>query len=140
MPPAGQREKARESEATGPSQPQTSSLLVGPTATAVHIILISRKLTYNPAFAGTAPTGEAKVPSPDQKCLHTSTTPTTRGRNRWSPGLIPPRMAWKTQPHWLIGGWLGFVEPAPPGEDEISSTNHKSFHTSTTPMNRRRKQ
>ena len=29
-----------------------------------------------------APPGDDKVPSPDQKSLHTSTTPTTRGRKR----------------------------------------------------------
>ena len=27
----------------------------------------------------------------------------------------------ETHPHWLIVDWLGFVEPAPIGEDSVSS-------------------
>ena len=34
---------------------------------------------------------------------------------------------------------LGFIEPAPPGEDKLASPDQKSFHTSTTLMNRGRK-
>ena len=56
-----------------------------------------------------APPGRDTVPSPDQKFFHTSTTPTNRGRQRWSSGSIPPRTVWKPQPHWLIADWLGFV-------------------------------
>ena len=34
---------------------------------------------------------------------------------------------------------LGFVEPAPPGEDNTSSPDQKSLHTSKTPAYRGRK-
>ena len=57
-----------------------------------------------------APPGDDRVPPPDQKSLHTSRTPTTRGRKRRFPGSIPPRRVWKPQPHWVIADWLGIVE------------------------------
>ena len=52
----------------------------------------------NPGFVEPAPPGEDKVISPDQKSVHTSTTPTNRGKKRWSAGSIPPRTVWKPQP------------------------------------------
>ena len=45
----------------------------------------------------------------------------------------------ETPTHWLIADWLGFVEPAPPGEKKVPSADLKSFHTSTTPTNWGRK-
>ena len=87
--------------------------------------------------------GEDGVPSPAQVSFHTSTTPTTRGRKRWSPGSIPPRTVWKPQPHWLIADWLGLMEPArgescPSGQRRGPATrgrygpisDQKSFHIS----------
>ena len=61
---------------------------------------------------GPAAPGEHRVSSPDQKSFHTSTTPTTRGRKRRSPGSIPLRTVWKPQPHLLIADWLGLMKPA----------------------------
>ena len=52
---------------------------------------------------GPAEPVEYKVPSPDRR---------TRGRKWRSHGSIPPRTVWKTQPHWLITGWLGLMDPA----------------------------
>ena len=90
-----------------------------------------------------------RVSSPDQKPFNISTTPTTRGRKRRFPRSIPPRRAWKPQPHWLVADWLGLMEPArcesfpsgqcrgpaAPGEDRVSSLDQKSFHISTTNSN-----
>ena len=46
--------------------------------------------TKKPSF------GNDRVPSQDHNpSTHTYTTPTTRERTRISPGLIPPRAAWK---------------------------------------------
>ena len=42
-------------------------------------------------FVEAMPSGEDKVSSPDQKSFHTSTTPTNRGRQRWSSGSITLR-------------------------------------------------
>ena len=56
--------------------------------------------------------GEDTVLSPDEKSLHTPTTPTTQGRKQRSPESIPPLTVLKTQPHWLIADWLGLMEPA----------------------------
>ena len=50
--------------------------------------------------------------SPDEKSLHISTTATTRRRKRRSPGSVPSRAVWKSQPHWVIADWLGLMEPA----------------------------
>ena len=52
----------------------------------------------DPGFVEPAPPGEDKVPSPDQKYCHTSTTSTNRGRKRRLPGSIPPRIVWKHRP------------------------------------------
>ena len=48
--------------------------------------------TINLGFVQPAPPGEDKLPSPDHKSFHTSTTLTNRGRKRWFPGSIPPRI------------------------------------------------
>lgn len=40
--------------------------------------------------------------SPDQKSFRASTTPTNRGRKRWSWGSTPPRTVWIPRSHWLI--------------------------------------
>ena len=91
--------------------------------------------------------------SPHHKSRNTSSIPTIWGRKQRSPGSIPPRAVWKPQPHWLIADWLGLMEPAPgesfpsgqrrspaaPGQDRVSSPDHKSFHISTTPTTWRRK-
>ena len=37
----------------------------------------------------------------------------------------PPRTVYKTQPHWLMAEWLGFVEPLPPGEDMALFSDQK---------------
>ena len=34
-----------------------------------------------------------------------------------------------------LADWLGFVEPAPPGEDRVSSPDQKSFHKCSNPTN-----
>ena len=102
---------------------------------------------------GQAAPGDDKFSSPGQKSFHISTTPTTGGRYRGSPGSIPPRRVWKPQPHWVIADWLGFPEPARGescpsgqrrgpaalGEDKFPSPDQKSFHISTTPTTRGRK-
>ena len=78
-------------------------------------------------------------PIPGSAIFHVSTTPTNRGRQRWSSRSIPPRTVWKPQPHWLIADWLGFVKPPAPGEYTIPSSEQNAFLTSTTPVNRGRK-
>ena len=97
--------------------------------------------------------GEDRSPSPVQKSLHTSTTPTTRGRKWRSHGSIPPRRVWKPQPHWLVADWLRLMEPArgesytsgqrqrpaAPGEDNVLSPDDKLLNPSTTPTTRGRK-
>ena len=96
---------------------------------------------------GPAAPEEDNLPSPGQSSFHTSTTPTIRGRNRRSPGSIPPLRVWKPQPNWLVADWLRLMEPArgescpsclrrrltAPGEDNFPSPVQKSFRTSTTP-------
>ena len=44
---------------------------------------------------GPAAPGEDRIPSPDQRSFHTSSTPTNRGRKRLSSESIPPRTVWK---------------------------------------------
>ena len=41
--------------------------------------------------------------------------------------------------HWLIANSLGFVEPALPGEENVSSLDQKFYHISTVPSHRGRK-
>ena len=102
---------------------------------------------------GPAAPGKSKFPSPDQKSFNTSTTPTTRGRKRRSPGSIPPGTMWKPQPHRRVADWLRLMKPARGescpsgqrrgpaalGEDRVSSLDHKTFHISTTPTTLERK-
>ena len=97
--------------------------------------------------------GEFNFPSSDQKSVHISTAPTTRGRKRRFPRSIPPRRVWKPQPHWVIADWLGLMEPArgercpsgqrrgpaAPGEDKFPFPGQKSVHISTTSTTRGRK-
>ena len=97
---------------------------------------------------------EDRAPSPDQKSFHISTTLTTQGRKRRPPGSIQPRTLWKSHPHWLIADWLELMESAPgescpsgqrrgpsaPREDEVPSPDQNSFHISTSPTTRGRKQ
>ena len=96
---------------------------------------------------GPAAPGKDKFPAPDQKSFNTSTTPTTRGRNRRSSGSISPDIIWKPQPHRRVADWLVLMEPAhgessPSGHAEVPPhsgrigvlfPDHKSFHISTTP-------
>ena len=59
--------------------------------------------------------------------FHTCIIPTKRGRKR-----PPPRQHRPTQkPQFRVHIWLGlaFVYPAPPGEDAVPSSDHKSFNT-----------
>ena len=95
-----------------------------------------------------------RVSSPYQKSFHISTTPTTLGQKRRSPGSIPPRRVWKTQPHLLVADWMKLMEPArgescpsgkrqgsaAPREDNIVSPDENSLHIFTTPTTRGRKQ
>ena len=103
---------------------------------------------------GPAAPEEDNVSSPDQKSFHHSTPSTARSRKRRSHGSLSPRTVCKPQHHWLIADWLGLMEPAcgascpsgqrrgpaAPGEDKVSSPDQKSFHISTTPTTRGRKQ
>ena len=66
---------------------------------------------------GPAAPGEDNSSSPGEEIFHISTTPTTRGRRRTSPGPIPPRRVWKPQPHRVIVDWPGVMAPA---RDELS--------------------
>ena len=83
-------------------------------------------------FVDPSPPGEDNIPSPDHKSFHTSTNPTNRGQK--TVGLPsqyrPPRCGNLN---------LGFLKPAPSGEDKVPSSDQKSFHTSTTPTNRGQK-
>ena len=102
---------------------------------------------------GPAALGEYRVPSPDQKSFHISTTPTTRGRKRRPPRSITPSTVWKSQPHWLIADRLELMEPArcescpsgqcrgpaASGEDNVPSPDLKSFYISETPTTAGRK-
>ena len=56
--------------------------------------------------------GKDRSPYPVQQSLHTSTTPTTWGRKRLSPGSKPPRTVWKLQPRRPITDWLGLENKA----------------------------
>ena len=77
-------------------------------------------------MAGVAPRGKPKIssypgriwsPSLVQTSLHTSTSPTTRGRKRWYPGSKPPRT-------------VGFENKArAPGEERIKPPDEKSLHS-----------
>ena len=62
------------------------------------------------------------------------------GTDRPPPESGSSRTVWKPQPRWLTADWLGFAEPAPPGEDMESSPCHKSFNAHTTRISRGRKQ
>ena len=102
---------------------------------------------------GPAEPGEDKFPSTVQKLFHTSTTPSTRRRQRRSPGSIPLRKVWKPRPNWLVANWLRLMEPAcgescpsgrrrgpgGPGEDSFPSPGQKYFRISTTSTSQRRK-
>ena len=57
----------------------------------------SSLLTPNLGFVGPAPPGVDKALSPHHESFHTSTTPTNRGRKRWSPVSTPPSRVWKPQ-------------------------------------------
>ena len=79
--------------------------------------------THQPRVRDPVPPREDKVPAPHHESFHTCTTPTNRGRKRWSPGLIQPRTVWKPQLHLqLAKPQPGVVDPAPPGEDKVTST------------------
>ena len=56
--------------------------------------------------------GEDRSPSPVQNSLQASTTPTTQGRKRRSPGSKPPREVWKPQSFRPIADWLGLQNKA----------------------------
>ncbi|CAM9404307.1 unnamed protein product, partial [Laminaria digitata] len=83
---------------------------------------------------------EDRVPSPNHKSFHAFTTPTTRGRKRGPPELIPPRTVWNPNPtdRSLIG-WGPYVWPTPAREDRVPPTDLKTFNTSPTPTTRGRK-
>ena len=97
--------------------------------------------------------GEDNFPSPDKEFFHISTTPTTRGRKRRSPGSIPPPRVWESQPHWLVADRMRLKEPvrsescpsgqrrgpAAPGEDSVLSPDGKFSHISLTTNNPRMK-
>ena len=96
---------------------------------------------------GPAAHGEDRVPSPDHRSFHISTTSRTRGRKRRPVGSIPPSTVWKHQPRWLNADWLGLMEPAcggsclsgqrrvpaATGEDEVLSRDQHPFHISKRP-------
>ena len=102
---------------------------------------------------GPAAPREDKYPSPDQKSFHISTTPTTWGQKRRSPGSLPLRPVWKRRPDWLVADLLRLMEPARGesctscqcrglgalGAGKLLSPDHKSFHKSASPANRGRK-
>ena len=81
----------------------------------------------NLGFVDPGPPGEDNVPPPDHESFHTSTTPTQRGRKRWSPGSIPARTVWNANLLFVTtrGGQRAY--------------DQKYLHTSTTPTNRERK-
>ena len=57
-----------------------------------------------------------------------------------SPGSTPHWTVWKIKPRWLITDWLGSVEPAPAGNDIVSSLDQKKFfHTPANASHRGRK-
>lgn len=77
-----------------------------------------------------APPGNDRAPSLDQKYLHVSTAPSISGRKRSS----PPCMVWKPN---LAGqsliGLSSKMKRARPTDDKVPSPDRKCFHTSTTP-------
>ena len=73
---------------------------------------------------GPATPGEDKLPSPGQKSFHISTTPTTRGRKRRSPGSMTPRKVWKPQPTWLVANWLGLRPTTEPRCSKVIFPNY----------------
>ena len=102
---------------------------------------------------GPAAPGEDNFPSPGQASFYIPANATTRGRQRRSPGSIPPRTVWKRRHHWLIADWLGILEPArgescplgqrlgpaAPGGDKFPSPGQQPLHISTSPTTRGRK-
>ena len=56
--------------------------------------------------------GKDKFPSPGQKSFNIGTIATNRGRERRSPGSIPPRRRWKPHPHWVVANLRRLMEPA----------------------------
>ena len=97
-------------------------------------------LNPNLGFVEPAPPGKDKTSSPDHKYLHTSTTPTNRGRKRWSPDRYRPAQCGNPNATgFLLNPNLRCINPAPPGEDKMPSPHQTSLHTSTTPANRGRK-
>ena len=83
-----------------------------------HWVMADWLRLMEPACGGSCPSGQRrglaaprkdKFPSPGQKSFHITTTPTTRGRQRRSPGSIPPGRGWTPQPNWLVADWLGPV-------------------------------
>ena len=93
--------------------------------------------------------GDDKVPPPDNKSFHKPITPTTRGRKRTYPGLIPPRKVWKPKPNgqFMIGWGLWTQRTArvvprdngevllASGDDKLPSLENKTFYTCTTNCN-----
>ena len=87
---------------------------------------------------GLVAAGDDMVSSPDEKSFNSHKTPTSWGLKRRSPGSIPPRTVWKSQPHWLVAvSWslragrdvpLANVE-VPPHQDRMRSSPRigKSF-------------
>ena len=114
-----------------------------------HVASARRELPLWPTRGSPAP-GRVKLPS--TKTFRISTTPTRRGRNRRSPGSIPPRRVCKPQPHWVIADGLGLMQPArgescpsgqrrssaAPEEDKFPSPGQKPFYFPTTPTTRGR--
>ena len=84
--------------------------------------------------------------SSDEKSFQISTTPTTRGQNGYPSGPYRPARYGNPNPHFLVVDWIGLMKPArdescpsehlggsaAPGDDIVSSSDEKSFQTSTT--------
>ena len=97
-------------------------------------------LKFNLGFVRLTRPGEDKVPSPHHESFHIYTIQQTGDENGGLPGRYRPTRCGNPNPTGcLINPNLGFEQPAPPGEDKLSSPDQKSFHTSTTPANRGRK-
>lgn len=82
-----------------------------------------------------APSGVDRMASSDQKSIGSKIhryiyNPDNPGTKTVTPRFDTARHGVKSSiPLWRVFGWLRFVEPAPHGENRVTSPNHKSFHT-----------
>ena len=79
-----------------------------------------------------APPGDHRVPSPGQKYLHKSATPTP-GEENGDPRNRPVRCGNPSRTGRSLTGWRSYIKLAHPGGDRFPFQDYKSISTFTTP-------